>query len=73
MQSDRTTKRKNRDDSTGAAKHDCEASDDLNQSQSMVGMPRCGVQDSAELCRYLFGTRTPLPSSRYSVEPTREI
>ena len=54
MQSDRTTKRKNRDDSTGAAKHDCEASDDLNQSQSMVGMPRCGVQDSAELCRYLF-------------------
>jgi hypothetical protein len=39
----------------------------------MVGTPRYGVQDSTDLCRYLFGTRIPLPSSRYSVAPTREV
>ena len=57
MQPDRATKRKNCGNPADAAKHDCEASECSRHSQ---------------LLRF-SGTKAPLPSSRYSVEPTREI
>ena len=43
MQTNRAAKRENRGDAAGAAKHEREASDALNQSQSMVETFRCDV------------------------------
>jgi len=62
MQSDRAAERENRGNPAGAAKHDIEASDQLNQSQSMVATLPGDVSRTAGQRRpYLLGTKTPLP------------
>jgi len=64
MQSDCATKRENGNGAAGAAKHDGEANDRPDQCQSAARFV---------LFADFTGTNAPLPSSRYIVDPTREI